>query len=139
MSNSLWSHILQHARLPCPSLSPGVYSNSCPFELMMPSNCLIPVTPFSSCPQSFPASGSFLIHPTMQMTGRMWQYDEEGRLLVTEGVNIRLAHQLPGKPADRHTSLIHYHSRNSSGVKIRTITSWSLGQVCKLLPVRFCD
>ena len=100
---------------------------------------LSPVTPFSSCPQSFPASGSFLIHPTMQMTGRMWQYDEEGRLLVTEGVNIRLAHQLPGKPADRHTSLIHYHSRNSSGVKIRTITSWSLGQVCKLLPIRFCD
>ena len=100
---------------------------------------LSPVSPFSSCPQSFPASGSFLIHPTMQMTVRMWQYDGEGRLLVTEGVNIRLAHQLPGKPADRHTSLTHYHSRNSSSVKMRTITSWSLGQVCKLLPIRFCD
>ena len=85
------------------------------------------IAPFSSCPPYFPASGSFLIHPTMQMTGRMWQHDGEGRLLGTEGINIRLAHQLPGKPADRHIPLIHYHSRNSSDVKIRTITSWSLG------------
>ena len=46
-------------RLSCPSLSPGVCSNSHPS--VMPSNHLISVTLFSSCPQSFPAWGSFLV------------------------------------------------------------------------------
>ena len=41
VSDSLWSHGLQHARLPCPSSTPGVYSNSCPIESVMPSNHLI--------------------------------------------------------------------------------------------------
>ena len=41
MSNSLWPHGLQHARLPCPSLSPRVYSNSCPFESVILFNHLI--------------------------------------------------------------------------------------------------
>ena len=40
MSNSLWPHGLQHARLPCPSLSPRVYSNSCPFESVILFNHL---------------------------------------------------------------------------------------------------
>ena len=56
MSDSLWSHGLQHARLPCP-LSPGVYSNWYP--LIQSSHPTISCFfPFSSC-QSFPASGSF--------------------------------------------------------------------------------
>ena len=56
MSDSLRPHRLQHAKLPCPSLTPGVCSNSCP---LMPSNHLILFVPFSSCLQSFPTSGSF--------------------------------------------------------------------------------
>ena len=59
MSDSLWSHELQHTRLPCPSLSPGVGSNSCPLSRWCHSTILSFVSPFSSCPQSFPASGSF--------------------------------------------------------------------------------
>ena len=102
MSNSLWPHGLQHARLPCPSVSPGVCSNSCPLSqfssvqlscsvmsdslqphgrqhtwLLCPTptpiacsnSCPLSrwcyptisssVIPFSSCLQSFPASGSF--------------------------------------------------------------------------------
>ena len=54
MSDSVWHHGLQHTRLPCPSLSPGVCSNSCPL-----SPWCHPTVSFSSCPQSFPASGSF--------------------------------------------------------------------------------
>ena len=54
-----WSHELQHTRLPCPSLSPGVGSNSCPSSRWCHSTILSFVSPFSSCPQSFPASGSF--------------------------------------------------------------------------------
>ena len=57
MSDSLWPRGLQHARLPCPSLSPGVCSNSCPLSRWC--HPTISVGPFSSCPQSFPASGSF--------------------------------------------------------------------------------
>ena len=57
-SNSLWLLGLQHVRLPCPSLSPGVCSNSCPLsQWYHPANSSS-VTPFSSCPHSFPASGS---------------------------------------------------------------------------------
>ena len=59
MSNSLQSHRLQHARPPCPSPTPGVYSNSCPSSRCCHPTISSSVIPFSSCPQSFPASGSF--------------------------------------------------------------------------------
>ena len=52
MSNSLWPHELQHARIPCPSLSPEVYSNLCPVGKWCPPIISSSVTPFSSCPQS---------------------------------------------------------------------------------------
>ena len=55
----LGPHGLQHARLPCPSLSPGVCSNSCPLSQWCHPTISSSVIPFSSCPQSFPASGSF--------------------------------------------------------------------------------
>ena len=53
------THGLQHARLPCPSPTPGVYSNSCPSSRWCYLTISSSVVPFSSCPQSFPASGSF--------------------------------------------------------------------------------
>ena len=56
---TLQPHGLQHARLPCPSLSPGVCSDSCPLSRWCDPTISSSVTPFSSCPQSFPASGSF--------------------------------------------------------------------------------
>ena len=59
MPNSLWLHGLQHARLPCPSLSPGVCSSSCPFSWWCHPTVLSSVSPFSWCLQSFLASGTF--------------------------------------------------------------------------------
>ena len=59
MSYSLWPHGLQHARLLCPSPSPGVCLNSCPFSQWGHPTISSSVIPFSSCPPSFPASGSF--------------------------------------------------------------------------------
>ena len=59
MSDSLWPHGLQHARPPCPSPTPGVYSNSCPSSPWCHPAISSSVIPFSSCLQSFPASGSF--------------------------------------------------------------------------------
>ena len=59
MSDSLRPHGLQHARLPCPSLSPGTCSNSCPLSRWCHPTISSSVVPFSSCFQSFPASRSF--------------------------------------------------------------------------------
>ena len=59
VSNSLWPHGLQHARLPCPSPTPGACSNSCPFSRWCHPTISSSVVPFSTCPQFFPASGSF--------------------------------------------------------------------------------
>ena len=59
MSNSLLPHGLQHTSLPCPSPSPRVCSNSCPLNWWWHPNISFSVTPFSSCPQSFPTSGPF--------------------------------------------------------------------------------
>ena len=59
MSDSLRPHGLQHAGLPCPPPTPGVCSNSCPLRQWCHPTISSSVTCFSSCPQSFPASGSF--------------------------------------------------------------------------------
>ena len=59
VSNSLWPHGLQHARPPCPSPTPRVYSNSCPSSRWCHPTISSSVSPFSSSFQSFPASGSF--------------------------------------------------------------------------------
>ena len=61
MSNSLWHHGLQHPRLPCPSPCPRACSNSCPLSRWCHPTISSFVVPFSSCLQSFPASGSFLM------------------------------------------------------------------------------
>ena len=59
MSNSLWPHGQQHARPLCPSQTPWVYWNSCSLSRWCHPTISSSVVPFSSCPQSFPASGSF--------------------------------------------------------------------------------
>ena len=59
VSDSLWPHGLQHARPPCPSPTPGVCSNSCPLSQWCHPAISSSVVPFSSCLESFPASGSF--------------------------------------------------------------------------------
>ena len=59
MSDSLRPHEPQHARPPCPSPTPGVYPNSCPFSRWCHPTISSSVIPFSSCLQSLPASGSF--------------------------------------------------------------------------------
>ena len=59
MSDSLRPHESQHARPPCPSPTPGVYPNSCPSSQWCHPAISSSVVPFSSCPQSLPASESF--------------------------------------------------------------------------------
>ena len=61
VSDSLWPHETQHARPPCPSPPPGVHSDSCPSSQWCHPAISSSVVPFSSCLQSFPALGSFLM------------------------------------------------------------------------------
>ena len=59
MSDSLWPYELQYARPTCPSPNPRVHPNSCPSSWWCHPAISSSVVPFSSCPQSLPASGSF--------------------------------------------------------------------------------
>ena len=70
VSNSLQPHESQHARPPCPSQTPGVYSNSCPSSQWCHPAVSSSVTPFSSCPQSLPASGSFPMSQLFSWSGQ---------------------------------------------------------------------
>ena len=66
-SDSLRPHGLQHARLPCPSPTPGGYSNSCPLSRWCHPTISSSVVPFFSHLQSLPASGSFFSESTLPM------------------------------------------------------------------------
>ena len=84
VSDSLWPHELQHARPPCPSPTPGVHSNSCPSSQWCHPAISSSVVPFSSCPRSLPASGSF---PMSQLFA--WGGQSIGpQLHVYSGLNI---------------------------------------------------
>ena len=75
MSNSLWHCEPQHARPPCPSPTPGVYPNSCPFSRWCHPTISTSVVPFSSCPQSFPASGSFRMSQCFTSGGQSFSFN----------------------------------------------------------------
>ena len=70
VSHSLWSHEPQHARPPCPSPTPGVHQNPCSLCQWCHPIILSSVVPFSSCPQSFPASPSFQMSQLFASDGK---------------------------------------------------------------------
>ena len=70
VSDSLQSHGLPHARLPCPLPTPGACSNSCPSSQWCYPIISSFVVPFSSCLQSWPASGSFSMSQFSQSSGQ---------------------------------------------------------------------
>ena len=70
MSDSLRPHELQHARPPCLSTNSQSSAKPMSIESVMPSNHLILCRPFSSCPQSFPASGSFQMSQLFALGGQ---------------------------------------------------------------------
>ena len=72
--DSLWPHGLQHARLHCPPPSPGACSNSCALRRWCHPTILSSVVPFSSCLQSFPASGSFQMSQFASVGQKYWSF-----------------------------------------------------------------
>ena len=85
MSDILWPHGLQCTRLPCPSSSPGVCSNSCPLSQWCHPIISSSDAPFSSCPQSLPASGSFPVS---------WLFTPDG---LSTGVSASASATVPPK------------------------------------------
>ena len=79
VSDSLPRHGLQHTRPPCPSPTPGAYSNSCPLSWWCHPTISSSVIPFSSYLQSFPASGSFQM--SQLFTSDSQSIDEEVKLI----------------------------------------------------------
>ena len=74
VSNYLWPHGLQHARLPCPSRTPGAYSNSCPSRRRCHPTISSSVIPFSSHLQFFPASRSFPVSQFFTSDGQSIEF-----------------------------------------------------------------
>ena len=70
VSYSLWPHELQHARPPCPSPTPRVHTDSCPSSQWCHPAISSSVVPFSSCPQSLPASESFPVSQLFTWDGQ---------------------------------------------------------------------
>ena len=91
MSDPLQSHGLQHTKLPCPSLSPWVCSNSYPLSQWCYPTISSSVTPFFSCPQSFPESGSF---PMTRLFTSEWSRQNVYRTsVVAQWIRICLSMQ----------------------------------------------
>ena len=82
VSDSLQPQGLQHARLPCPSPTPGACSNSCPLSRWCHPTISSSVVPFSSCPQSFPASGSFQMSQLFSSGGQSIGVSASASVLV---------------------------------------------------------
>ena len=92
VSDSLLPHEQQHARPPCASPTPGVHSNSCPSSQWCHPAISSSVVPFSSCPQSLPASGSF---PMRQ-------------LFTWGGQSIGVSFSFSIIPSNEHSGLISF-------------------------------
>ena len=75
MSDSLQPHRLQHARLLCPTPIPRACSNSCPLNRWYHPTISYTVVPFSSCLQSFPASGSFPMSHFFFRWPKYWSFE----------------------------------------------------------------
>ena len=114
VSDSLWPHELQPSRLPCPSLSPGVCSNSSPLSQWCQSNHLILSHPLLLLPQSFPALGTFPMS---------WLFASRGQSVGASASEAILPMNIQGWFPLRLTGLISLLSRGLSRVFSST-TVW---------------
>ena len=116
MSNSLRLRELQHIRLPCPSPSPGVCSNSCPLSQWCYSAISSSVTPFSSCPQSFQHQGLFQwISSSHQKWPKYWSFSfsispsDDFQCWFTLGLTGLISLQSKGLSRDFSSTTIRKH------------------------------
>ena len=133
VSKSLWPHGLQHARLPCPSPTPGACSNSCPLSQWCHPTILSSVVPFSSCLQFFPASGSF---PTSQFFTSGGQSIGVSASATVLPMTIQYWFPLgwtvgsPGSPRDSQESFPTPQFKSIDGHEIANLSSYLLHVLC---------
>ena len=123
VSNSLRSHRLQHTRPPCPSPTPGVYSNSCPLSRWCHPTISSSVIPFSSCLQSFPASGSFQMSQIFTSGGQSIGVSASASVLpmkIQDWFPLGWTCWISCSPSDSQESspTLHFKSINSLGLSI---------------------
>ena len=116
MPNSLLPHELKHGRFPCPLLSPGVFTNSCPFCRWCHPTILPYITPFSSSPQCFPAPGSFQMSQLFA-----WGSQSIGASVSASVLQMNIQDWFPlglsdfiCLPSKWHSSLLQHHSSKAS-------------------------
>ena len=107
MSDSLWPHELQHARPRCPSPTPGVHPNPCPYSRWCHPTISSSVVPFSSCPQSFPASENFPMS---------WLFTSGGQIIGTSASASVFPMNIQGWFSLGLTGLISLQSKGLSRV-----------------------
>ena len=115
MSNSLWTHGLQHTWLPCPTPTPGAYSNSCPSSQWSHPTFLSPVVPFSYL-QSFPPSGSFPMSLFFTSDGQsigIWASTSVFPMNIQDWFSLGWA-GLISLLSERLRSLLQHHSSKAS-------------------------
>ena len=106
-ADSLRPHGLHHNRLPCPSPTPGACSNSCPSSWWCHSTVSSSVIPFSSCPQSFPASGYFLVSQFFTSGGQSIGASASALVLpmnIQDWFSLGLTGWTPCRPTDSQES-----------------------------------
>ena len=117
VSDSLQPHESQHARPPCPSPTPGVYSDSCPSSQWCHPAISSSVVPFSSCPQSLSASESFLMSQLFTSGGKSIGVSVSALVLPMNIQDCLLLDRLVGSscsPRDSQESTPEFKSINSS-------------------------
>ena len=116
MSDSLEPHGLQHSRPPCPSPTPRAYSNSCPLSWWCHPTISSSVIPFSSCLQSFPASGSFQMSQFFASGGQSIEISASAPVLAMNSGLISFRMDWLDLLAVQRTlkSLLQHHSSKAS-------------------------
>ena len=117
VSDSLWPHGLQHARLPCPSLIPGDYSDSCPLSWWCHPTISPSSNPFSSHLQSFPASGSFTMSRFFASGGQSIGVSASGSVLpmnIQDWFPLGWTGWIPLQSKGLSKSLLQHHSSKAS-------------------------
>ena len=155
MSNSLQLCKWQHDRLPCPSLSPGVYSNSCPLSQWCHPTISSSVISFSSCPQSFSALGPFAMSWLFASGGQSIRASASSTVLpmnIQGWFPLKLTGLISLSVQGPLKSFLQHHSSKASILwcssffivqlsypymttgKIRALTTWTfVGKVMSLL------
>ena len=112
MSNSFRPHEPQHAKPPCPWLTPGVHPNPRPLSRGCHPTISSSVVPFSSCPQSFPASGSFPMSPALHIRWpKYWSFS------------------FTISPSNEHPGLISFRMDESYRILNSNRSQWSVSPI----------